>query len=93
MANVDLASVRAHVEILRLAKQKQKEFKALETNAREAIEAAMGNADVGLLDGEPAIHWSSHKRTSFDQKAFREDNPELFEQYKSTTPVRKFDVL
>lgn len=90
---VDLAAVRAQVELLIWVKSRIAELKEIEKAAREQIEDAMGGSDTGLLDGEIAITWGTHKRTSFDQKAFRDAHPELFESFKTTSEVRRFEIL
>jgi hypothetical protein len=92
MSTVDLNGVRDHVLVLRWIKAQRAQLKELEEQTRPVVEAAMGGAEVGLLDGEPAITWGTHKRTSFDQKAFGDDHPELLEEYKTTKPVRRFEV-
>jgi hypothetical protein len=53
----------------------------------------MGDADVGLLDGEPAIQWPTFKENRFDSAAFRADHAELWEQYKAVNEKRRFDVV
>lgn len=93
MTEVNLESVRAHVEILRWAVAKRKEIKELEAKARDAIEAVMKPGQIGLLDGEPVINWSEYKSNTFDQAAFGEEHPELLAQYKSLKTKTKFDVL
>lgn len=93
MTEVDLESVRGEVEILRWVKEQQAKLKDAEKNARAAIEAAMGNAEVGLLDGEPAISWPTFKENRFDSSGFRADNPEMWEQYKAAQERRRFEVL
>jgi predicted phage-related endonuclease len=90
---VDLTAVRAQVELLHWVKGRIAELKEVEKAAREQIEDAMGASDTGLLDGELAISWGTHKRTSFDQKAFRDAHPDTFEAYKTTTEVRRFEIL
>lgn len=91
--SIDLAPVRAQVELLHWVKQRIAELKEVEKAAREQVEDAMGASDTGLLDGEPAISWGSHKRTSFDQKAFRDAHPDTFEAYKVTSEVRRFEII
>jgi len=93
MSEIDLEPVRGHVEVLRWVKQQKAILKATEENARAAIEAFMKDAQVGLLDGEPAIQWPSFKENRFDSAAFRADNPELWERYKAMHEKRRFEVL
>lgn len=93
MTVVDLESVRAPVAVLQWVKQRRAELKELESAARAQVEAAMGEADEGQIDGETVVTWSRSKRRSLDQKALKEDHPELVEEYKTTTEVRTFNVV
>lgn len=93
MSNVDLGSVRGHVEILRYVKAQQAKMKEIEKYARAEVETAMGGADVGLLDGEPAVHWTHYKESRLDGAALKEDHPELVEQYRSINEKRRFEVI
>lgn len=89
----DLSDVRGPVAILKWAKARKAEIKVAEDKARAEIEEAMGDADVGILDDEVVITWGSHKRNSFDQKAFAEAHPDLFELFKASSSVRRFALV
>jgi predicted phage-related endonuclease len=93
MTEINLAPVRAHIEVLRYVKTQKAKLKELEDAARAAVEDAMGSHDVGILDGEPAVHWTHFKEQRFDSSAFRDDNPELYEQYRTARPKRRFEVI
>jgi predicted phage-related endonuclease len=93
MNTVDLASVRGHVETLKFVKAKMAALKELEKQARAAIEEAMGEHEVGMLDDEPVVHWSRFKEQRFDQSAFGDEYPDLLEQYKTAREKRRFEVL
>lgn len=93
MTSVNLESLRAQIEILRMCKRRKSDLKELEDNARGAVEEAMGEADTGTLDGEVAITWKRHKRRSLDQKALAAAHPETVEEFRTTTEVRKFEVM
>jgi hypothetical protein len=93
MNEIDLDSVRGHVEILRYCKAEKAKIAELEKLARTAVEDAMGGNEIGLLDGEPAINWSHFKERRFDQSAFGEDHPDLLEQYRAAREKRRFEVL
>ena len=89
----DLESVRAQIAVLVHCKQKKAELKDLEERARAAVEDAMGEDEHGSLDGEPVIHWGRLKRRTLNQKALRDKEPEIVEEYTETTEVRRFEVL
>jgi predicted phage-related endonuclease len=93
MTEVDLESVRAQVETLRFVRAKMAALKELEKQARAAVETTMGEHEVGLLDGDPAVQWPHFKEQRFDQSAFGDEYPDLLEQYKTTREKRRFEVL
>jgi predicted phage-related endonuclease len=93
MTEVDLESVRGAVELLRYCRTQRAKIKEVEDNAKAAVQDAMGDADIGLLDGEPAIQWPTFKENRFDSAAFRADHAELWEQYKAANEKRRFDVV
>jgi len=89
----DLESVRAQVAILVHCKLKKAELKDLEERARAAVEDALGEDENGALDGEPVIRWGHSKRRQLDQKALRDKEPEIAEEYTSLVETRRFEVL
>ncbi|MEV8372971.1 lambda-exonuclease family protein [Kribbella sp. NPDC056861] len=66
---------------------------------RQAIDSAikdiLGEAEVGLLHGEPAVRWGNVSgRRSINSKALRADYPEIADQYTVTgDPYRRFAIL
>lgn len=93
MTAADLESVRPQVEVLRWVKQRQAELEALKAKARDAIEATMGDAEEGTLDGKTVIKWSSYKKRALSQKALKKAYPEAFEECVDTTVVRRFELV
>lgn len=93
MTTKDLDNVRAQVALLQHCKKKEAELKELKDRARAAVEDAMGDAEHGVLDGEPVIHWPHLKQRRLDQKALKEKEPELVEEYTTTHSIRRFEVL
>lgn len=88
----NLEPVRASVEILRMLKAKKKALKELEDEHRALVEDAMGGSEQGILDGKLAVTWMTHKRRSLDQKALANDHPDIVEEYKKPTAVRRFEL-
>lgn len=91
--SVDLESVRAHVDILVWAKARAAELKDIEKNARDAIEEALGDNEIGELDGHPVVTWAMHKKRVFQQAKFKEAHPELVEAFTETVEGRQFKVI
>lgn len=93
MTSRNLDSVRPQIEILRMCKQKKAQLKELEDQARAAVEELMGDAELGLIEGEPVVWWKTHKRKSLDQKALKEEYPEAFEVCQKTSEIRRFEIV
>lgn len=89
----DLESLRWAVELLRFAKERKAELKTLEEQARDAIEAALGDNDLGSLDGHIAVTWKTHTQTRLDQQALKKTFPDIYEACRKTSDVRRFEVL
>lgn len=91
--NIDLEPVRAHVEVLIWAKARAAELKYLEKNARDAIEEALGDNEIGQIDGETVITWATHKKRQFQQAKLKEAHPEIVEEYTETVEGRQFKLV
>lgn len=88
----DLNDVRGQVEILKWCKAKRAEIAELEKQAKEVVQAALGDAEFGSIDGELAVTWKTTKRRALDQKLLAELYPDVAEECKSVTEVRRFEV-
>ena len=68
------------------AKRWAEEEQALEN----LIKDAMKDADVATLDGSPAFTWKSHLTHRLDQKAMREELPDVWAAYNREVEQRRF---
>lgn len=93
MSGANLNELRSAVALLRWAKQRKAEIKEIEDRAAEAVKAAMGDAELGMMDDQLVVTWKGYKRTALDQKALKEEHPEIAALYQKTTVVRRFEVL
>jgi predicted phage-related endonuclease len=93
MSSRNLEDLRGQVEIVKYCKTKTAELKELQDKAVDEIKAAMGEAENGMLDGEPVIRWDHQKRVSLDQKALKDERPEIAAEFMVATEVRRFQVL
>lgn len=79
--------------------QQAEEQKALneETikNAREKIEAALGDSVDGTIDGRPVVRWHhTAAPRRFNKKALGKDHPDLIEKYTTVgQPGRRFELV
>lgn len=88
----DLAELRAQVEILKWCKAKRAEIAELEAAAKDAVQAALGDDEEGVIDGEIVITWKAHKRVALDQRYLKKTFPEVAAECQVTSEVRRFEV-
>lgn len=93
MSSVSLDHIKAHVDILAFAKRKQAELNEMVERSRAAIEEALGENEIGTLDGEPAIRWGHQKVNRLNQKALKDEHPEIVAEYTEAHAQRRFEVL
>jgi len=56
------------------------------------LKAALGPAQVGLLDGRPAVRWIMSMRRSVDVDRLLAEHPDVAAAYVRETPVRRWDA-
>lgn len=87
---VDLSRARVPLYELLNAKAEQREAETRVRRAEGELMAALGDAEVGELDGEPVVTWKAHDERRLDQAALREAEPEVAERFTRTSTVRRF---
>jgi predicted phage-related endonuclease len=92
MSTVNLDSLRAQVELLRWARARKTEIADVERQARDAVEAALGDNEAGTIDGELAVTWRTQKVRRLNQKALKEHEPEIVARYTDTNEQRRFEI-
>jgi hypothetical protein len=92
---VDLDAVRGWVDVLRAIKERRVALDELEARARSHVEAALGDSEVGTVDGVPEVRWSHTKgRKTINVTRLRKELPDIAEVYTETgDPGRRFEVL
>lgn len=93
MNNVDLEAVRASVEIVQFCHTKIAELKELEKEHRSQIEAALGEGEIGQIDGETVVTWTHSKQNQLKQSKLKEDYPEIAAAYTELVERRTFKVV
>jgi putative phage-type endonuclease len=82
----------AHLENILWIRQSSKNTIAAEqANVDEAdslIMAALGDAEVGTINGEKVVTWKGSTRNSIDTKALKEAHPALAKEFTKATEVR-----
>jgi predicted phage-related endonuclease len=90
-AAVSLDGLRDHLNAYSLAAAEIEKWKSIQAQARAAIETALGDAEIGTVDGAKAVTWIRSERTTIDTKRLQADlPPEVLAPYTRTTVVRTF---
>lgn len=84
MKNVSLDHAAGLVRRWRTAVDTAGRARATAVQAERELLDLLGDADVGTLDGTPAVRRDVEARDGIDLTRLREDHPELWEQYPAT---------
>lgn len=71
-----------------LIKKREAEKKIIEQTVKEML----GEAAIGLCNGEKVVTWKASQRTTLDTKALKKDMPEVYERYARVSTSRTFRV-
>lgn len=82
-------AIVADIITLNNAKEMIKKFTEIKDAADAAIRASLGDATVGIVNGEERIKLSARENSYIDQKILKESFPEAFEaaSYKTAFTV------
>lgn len=84
------AFLAAYIE----ARLKIKEWEEKADIAAEQVKAAMGEAQVGLVNGREAVRWTTVETKRIDTKKVRELLPEnLWEKFETSSVSRRFTIV
>lgn len=84
------AFLTAYIE----AKAKVKEWEERADIARSQVEAAMGDCEVGLINGRESVRWTTVESSRIDTKKIRELlPPEMVEQLEVKSISRRFSIV
>lgn len=89
---VAIDTLKAQLAILNHVREKKAELAEMEAAARAAIETALGDAEIGTIDGRPAVSYKYVRRQSVDQKLLKQKYPEIAEQCLTVTESRRFTI-
>lgn len=91
---VALDQLRDHLNAYSLAAAEIEKWTNIRNAAQAAIKDALGDAEVGTVDGIKAVTWSYSERTTVDTRRLQADLPrEVLEPYLRTTSVRTFKLV
>jgi putative phage-type endonuclease len=82
------ADVLPLIRALAEAKDAKDEIDSLVKGLQAQLMAALGEHEVGQVDGTTVVTWKSQTRTSLDTKAIKAEHPEIVEAYSKTSTTR-----
>ena len=65
-----------------------KELGSIESELKGKIASLLGHSSTGIVNGATAVTWKNQSRTSFDNKRFASEHPELVNEYTKTSTFR-----
>lgn len=71
---------------------KIKDLEEIRKIARGHLERMLGDAEVGLVDGQPAVRWSFVSSRRFDQSKFKAAHPDLAREFMVEGVGRRFTL-
>lgn len=86
--SVDLTGMAATIDQLRAAKAEQKRQAEVVATMENELRLALGDAEVGLVAGAPAVTWKARRTTRVDVKALRADHPDIADAYEAVSTTR-----
>ncbi len=84
--------LRDDIASYRLAKAEVKEWEQRADLAAQRIQAALGDAEEGLLAGQVAVTWRNVSSTRLDTKALKAEQPDIYDRYAKESLTRRFLV-
>ena len=85
---VDITGHAHLLDELRRVQAEKKELGVVEDELKAKIAVLLGDADTGIVDGQPVVTWKQQSRSSFDSKGFSADHPDLVEKYTKSSTFR-----
>lgn len=87
-------NLQAHVARLQDAKRRIAELKEVEAESKSAIQEALGeNEEEATINGNTVIRWKHIKTNRLNQRALKEEHPEIVAEYTQATEIRRFEVV
>lgn len=78
----------ACVDLLKAAKVDKAVAEQRENEAKAQLQAALGDAEAGLVGGERVVSWRTQSARRLDGKALREAHPDIAKQFTNETTQR-----
>lgn len=90
---VDLtADVARWVDAYREARDQAAHWQTIADRAREHVEDALGDAEEGYVDGQPAVRYPYVHSSRVDIKKLQAEQPDVADAFRVPTVTRRFTL-
>ena len=86
----DITPIKGLVDSPAAVKVREAELAEHKRAITEAIQATLGDATVGQVDGTTVVTWRENTVTRIDTKQLKADWPEIADKCTKTTTQRRF---
>ncbi len=94
MSNVaDLTAVQHFVDVLKHVKTETARLNDMAAHAREEIESALGDKEIGVIGGKQVVSYVRSDRNVVSVRLLKERYPEIADECTETGTVRRFLVM
>ena len=88
-----LDDIAGWVEVLRRAQAEKQRAEDVIAQAREHIEDALGDSEIGTVNGEPVVRWTFVHANRFDQKRAKAFLGDEYDACLVTSSSRRFSLV
>lgn len=89
---VEIEGYAEHVASLRYLKRERKALTEQITDLENVLKAELGEAEVGLIDGRPAVTWKRTTSRRLDVKRHRAESPGCHKEFETESSSRRLLV-
>lgn len=90
---VELDELSAVLTYLREVTERHRHYAELRRKTEAMVKAALGDAEVGTVDGEPVVTYKSTERIAVSHRLLVQRYPAIARECEDITSVRTFRLL
>ncbi len=73
-------------------KEIEKKYKTLRKETENKIKDKLGDAEVGIVNGEEVVKWKNINSRRFNKNKLKEDHPDIYEKYVYESQYRRLYI-
>ncbi|GAA0632479.1 hypothetical protein GCM10010174_61930 [Kutzneria viridogrisea] len=86
-------SVADWIAAYRHAHANAEQWSELANRAKEKVTAALGDAEIGTIDGKPAVRYTIVHKRRLNTTKLREQHPDLVDAFTTPAAERRFSLI